>query len=519
MLLAVLVAAPLAGALLQVGSFQIEPVDRHTDLRVSTWLASVLALLGDSAALACGVGAISLLVGAPLGVLLARFDVPGRRWALLLHGFPLFLPPFLLGLGWFHLLGRNGIAGSQGTSSLLFSRVGLVGVLALALAPVVTWLVALAAAGVDPALEDAARVASRPRRVATHVLLPLAAPAAALGGLVVFALAFSELGVPMLLRIRTYPAVVFSRLGGIDYAPTQAAALAIPLLGLALALAAAERWLSRHLSAPSLAWDSERVLLPLGRWRSLATVVVWSSVGVSVLPLLALAARGLPAASQVGEWVGSSVGNALAASALSAAGIAALGLVLGWAIGRRRPAAGLIDAVAFLGFVTPAALLGVGLVAVWNHPATQCVYASLAIIVFAYVARYAALGVRAVAAGVLQTSRTTEDAAAVFGAGFSRRLLWIVLPEQRRALALAFVLGFVFCLRDLETAALIYPAGSEPLAVRIFTLEANAPEGVVCALALLQVGVTAAALGLAAAVLAWPPLRSRRREVIQTLQA
>jgi iron(III) transport system permease protein len=505
------VLAPLVGVLGQLGGLGIDASDRHADLRLLVWLSSIAQLLAESVALAAAVSLLALGIGAPLGILLGRFDVPGRHMALLLHGFPVFLPPFLIALGCFHLVGRSGFLGGESSSSMLFSRLGVLGVLTLSLCPLVTWLVALAASGVDPGLEDAARVAASPRRVATRVLLPLAAPAAALGGLLVFALAFSELGVPMLLRVRTYPAVVFARLGGIDYGPGEAAALAAPLVGVALALVAAERALSRRLSASSLAWRAERSLLPLAR-RRLVGVGIWVAVSVSALPLVALSLRALPAASQLPVWLGTSSGSGLAASGLAAAAIAALGLVVGPAVGRRRPGSGLLDTLAFLGLLTPAALLGVGLIAVWNRPATQAVYASLAILVLAYVARYAAVGVRVVAASVLQTSPATEEAAATFGAGYLRRLLWVVLPEQRRALVGALVLAFVFCLRDLETAVLIHPAGYEPLTVRIFTLEANAPESVVCALAVVQVAITAAALGLGAWLLApargW---RGRRR--------
>jgi ABC-type Fe3+ transport system permease subunit len=58
-----------------------------------------------------------------------------------------------------------------------------------------------------------------------------------LAGVIVFVLAFSELGTPMFLRVDVYPALVFSRLGGMDFAPGEAAALALPLVALTAALA------------------------------------------------------------------------------------------------------------------------------------------------------------------------------------------------------------------------------------------------------------------------------------------
>ena len=48
----------------------------------------------------------------------------------------------------------------------------------------------------------------------------------------------------------------------------------------------------------------------------------------------------------------------------------------------------------------------------------------------------------------------------------------------------------LLCLRDLDTTLAIYPPGGETLAVRILTLEANAPPAQTAMLALLQVGLS-----------------------------
>jgi iron(III) transport system permease protein len=492
--LAALILSPLVAVLAHGTSAGIQwstPDGSPFAVRIS----STLVLLAETTWIAACVTAGALLLGVPLGLALARYDVPFRRSALALHGFPMFLPPFLLALGWFHLFGRGGLLGADWTSGVLFGRLGVVFVLLFALTPFLTWLVVLGVNGVDPALEDAARIVARPRLVARRILLPLTAPAVALGALVVCALAFSELGVPTFFRVRTYPAAVFARLGGIDYAPGEAAILSVPLVGVALGLLGFERWFVRSFAAPLVAWRAfARATWPLGRWRTAVGIGVWCMVVLALLPLAALGLRGLAGLSQLPVWIGASAWNSLVAAGAAATVITVLALVVGWAVGRRRPRASLLDAIAFLGFVTPAALLGAGLIAVWNRPSTQAVYGSLGIVVLGYVARYAAIGVRTVAAGVVQTSPSTEEAATTAGAGFLRRLVRIVLPEQRRVVAAAWVLAFVFALRDLETAVLFYPPGGEPLTVRIFTLEANAPESIVAALTMVHVAVTIAAL-------------------------
>jgi iron(III) transport system permease protein len=466
-------------------------------------------LLVRSLSLATAATLLALALGVPLGVLVGRSDARGRSVAWLVHAFPAFLPPFLLALGWFHLFGRTGIAGSEATSRVLFSAPGVVLVLALAFAPIVTSLVVMGLQALDPSLEDAARVAAGPFRVATRILLPSAASAVALAGVVVFALAFSELGVPMFLRVDTFPAAVFARLGGVDYTPGDALALVLPLVPLALLLLAIERRLvgARPYAVLGLR-SAEREALPLGRWRPLATSALWLVAALSVLPLAALAARALAGRgfAAAGEWAGRAPSNSLLAAAFAATLIVAIGVVVGHSLARDGRVAALLDAAAVLTFVAPAALLGVALVGTWNRPGLQLVYGSAGILVAGYVARYGVLGVRSLAVLVAQAPRVLEDAAAVAGAGYVRRLVQIVAPLNARGIGLAWVLAFVFCLRDLETAVLYYPPGGEPLTVRIFTLEANGPEPLIAGLALLHVTITAAAV--AVALLA---LRPRRR--------
>jgi len=464
----------------------------------ATW-----TLLVRSLALAASVTGLALALGVPLAALLAKTDVGGRQAAFLVHAFPMFLPPFLLALGWFHLLGRRGLLGTEATSRLLFSFAGVVLVLALAFTPVVTSLVALALRGIDPSLEEAARIVAGPRRVVTRILLPLAWPAAALSALVVFALAFSELGVPMFLRVRSYPAAVFARLGGVEYAPGEAFGLVVPLLAVALGLLGCERWLAARRSFPVLGPRQRgTVPLPLGAWKGPAGAIVWALAAVSVLPIAGLALRASAGGfAGVPAWIGASLTNSIVCAGVAATIIAALGLIVGHALARGRRGAHLLDAAGVLAFVTPAAVLGVGLISLWNRPATRVVYGSLAIIIIGDVARYGVVGVRTMAGAVAQGPVEHEQLAAVVGAGFARRLFRIVVPLHRLGLASAWLLAFIFCLRDLETAVLFYPPGREPLPVRIFTLEANGPESVVAALAVVQVALTAIIVAAGATLL------------------
>ncbi len=463
-----------------------------------TWV-----LLARSVTLALSASIVALVVGLPLGVLLGRTDVPGRLWALVVHTFPVFVPPFLSALGWFYLFGRSGLLGSDLSARLLFGWGGATAVLGLTFAPIVTGLTALALQGVDPSLEEAARVAASPGRVVRRVLLPVAQPAVGLALLLVFALAFSELAVPMFLQVRVYPAAVFARLAGIDYAPGEAVALAFPLLVVTAILVVCERrFLGERPYAVLGLRMGERMVYPLGRWRWAVTGACWCAALVSAAPILALVWRaGWQGLAQAPTWMGGSLWNGLGAAALAAAAVVGLGLTAAWAVARQRAGAAVIDATLMVGFLTPAAVLGVGIITVWNRPSTQAIYGSLAVVVLGLVARYAAVGVRALTVVIRQSPLHWEDAAAVFGARFGRRMRRIVLPLHARGIAAAGLFTLVFCLRDLDTVILFYPPGREPLPVRIFTLEANGPETVVAGLAVVQVAVTAVLLAFATLVI------------------
>lgn len=446
------------------------------------------------------VTASSIVLGVPLGFLFGRSDAPGRPVLWLLHTVPLFVPPFLLALGWSYLLAPWGWA-----LGVLSSAAGVVLVLTLSLAPIVTALVAVALGGIAPGLEESARVVAPPLRTARSVLLPAVRPAVALGALIVFALAVSELGVPLFLGGRTYVESVFSRLGGIDYAPGEAVVLAAPLVAVGLLLVALERRLLGRRRFELVGLGRERAPLPLGRWRPAATIVGATLAVAALAPLAGLTGRALDGSVlAVERWLGGSLWTSLASAAAAATLALGIACLVGHAVVRGLRIGRLLDGLLVLTLLVPAAVLGVGLIAAWNRPETGWLYRGWPILVLAGTARYSILAVRTATVAFAQTSPRMEEAAQVSGLGYCRRLLALVIPVHWRGLVLAFVLTLVFCLRDLDTVVLFYPPGHEPLMVRIFTLEANGPPAIVAGLAVAHILVVAAVLGIGAATLRLP---------------
>jgi iron(III) transport system permease protein len=452
-------------------------------------------LLLRSLLLAGAVTAASAFVGVPLGVLFARATLPFRRALFGTHLAIAFLPPFLPALGWFHLFGSHGLVGGGLSARLLFSDLGAVLVQTCCFAPIVTALTALGVRGVDASLEDAGRIAAGPVRTAVRVLVPCAAPVISLAGVIVFALAFSELGVPMFLRVDVYPAVVFARLGGMDFAPGEAAVFVLPLVFVAAALLAFER-----------RFAGRRAIAALGGRRELGGPLLSSRPALILPPLLAAVASAAPivalivhASTRGGfhvfpQWLADAPFNGLRSCALAAIVMAGLAVVLGRELARRSRAGAWSDAISTVAFLLPSSILGVGIMLAWNHRATGWFYGSFGILVVGFVARYNAVATRTFAAALTLLPPSLDDAARTVGASYIQRLA-LMARMAPQGLVGAFVLALVFGLRDLETAALYYPPGGEPLTVRILTLEANGPPAVVSALAMVHVTVTLAVVG------------------------
>ena len=467
----------------------------------------LMGLLLQSLALATAVTAIAVAVGVPLGLLLAQARPRFCVGLLFLHSLPLFLPPFLTALALFHLFGRTGWVGSQITSAWLFSPAGTIIVLALCFTPVVTNLTWLGVRTLDATLVEAARTAAGPWQTAREVVLPQAAPAIALAAIIVFALTLAEIAVPMFLRVDVYASAVFARLGGFDFAPGEAAALTAPLVLITVLLWALERKSRAHRvvalprtgggHSPSL--PAPQVLI--------ARVAGVIAAALGVLPVLVLAVvavRGTTV-SELLAWVGTAPRASLGLASTVATCVLALASVLALAV-RDRPRLGTwIDGAAWLGFLIPPAVLAIGTMVVWNRPSTQWLYGSPAILVLVLAARYAALGHRTVLAGVRSLAPSYGEAARTSGASYWRALRGVHWPLLLPSLVGSWLLVFAFCLRDIETAALLYPPGSEPLTVRLFTLDANGPPAVVAGLAVVQALLTVVPLALA--MLIWSARR------------
>lgn len=443
--------------------------------------------------------------GVTLGILFAKTDLPLRTALAVVLSLPLLFPPYILGVGWYEVLGRGGLlarwagsAAGEATSRWLFGSPGVVLVLATAFLPVVLLLTMTYLNAVNPTLEQAARLSSGWPAVLKSITIPLAAPGIVLSLVLVFLLTMGEFGAPAFLRVDVFPVASFTQFTAF-YNFGAATAAALPLVAVALlGLVVEQRALQRKTF--QFGWGGQRdsSRLPLGRARTpLFLLITLTSLIFVAMPFGALVWRGLGVATlrEALERAGASATRSIAYSGTSATVLSTLGFFLAYLIHRRAVACWRwIDAVMLFLFTLPGTVIGIGLIGLWNRPSTNWIYATPAILVTAYVAQYAALPTKIILAGFAQTSPSLEEAAEVAGAGWFRRVYGILAPLVGPSILVSWTVTFLFCLRDVNLPLLLAPPGHDTLTARTMTLMANGSAELVAALCLLSMSLTAVPL-------------------------
>ena len=468
-----------------------------------------LMLLGNTVSLGVVVALFVGGFGTGLGILLAKTDLVGRGALIALLTFPLLLPPYILALGWFTVLGRQGLVAAVlgpgvgvAISEAFFGLGGVVLVLTIAYVSIVVHLVRIALHSIDPATEEAARLRFSWPRIIRRIHLLLIAPAMALGMLITFVLVVGEFGVPAYLRYPVFSGAVFTQFAA--FLDIRAAVVtSIPLAVLVLAGIVVERyWLRARVQFLGRA-RLIPVVAPLGRWRVVASTAAWLFALVTVaLPLAGLAwqaggwsnyvaaLRGAAASVVTSVWTA-----AVAATVLTIVGVLLAYLVEWGARGRRD----VVDTGLLLLFAAPGTVLGVALILTWNRAGLTDVYASVGIVLIGYVAHYTPLAARAIGVSLHASPRSLEEAARLSGVSWPRTMGSVLGPVLAPAVATAWALTFVFCLRDLDLVMTVHPAGVETMPIRLYTLMANSASSVTAALGLVMIVLTAACVAVAAA--------------------
>jgi iron(III) transport system permease protein len=468
---------------------------------------------------------LALLISLPLAILSVRYEFPGRALLGGLLLVPLVLPPFVGGLGIRLLLSTRGPlstllgAEDQGIDWLGHYRLlGIVLVEALHLYPIMLLNLQASLANIDPALEQAAANLGAGRwTILRKVTLPLMRPGLFAGCTLVLIWSFTELGTPLIFQFYTItPVQVFKQITDVSDNPLPYALVVVMLVASALLYVIGKVVLGRGFDAATTKASVAGSARRLTGWRAAAAALPFVVVFLlAVLPhlsvvLTSLTSTGawyktvLPAELTLDHYRGALVDElalpSIAWSIRYALMATAIALVVGLGaavliVRSNVPGRGLIDSLSMLPLAVPGIVLAFGYlsISIWFKrklgdatPTFLDVQKyPVVLLVTAYAARRLPYVVRSAVAGLQQTPRDLELAAANLGASRWTVLRRITVPLIFANLLAGALLAFAFAMLEVSDSLILAQRTQfYPITKAIFELAQRLGDGLYIASAL-----------------------------------
>jgi iron(III) transport system permease protein len=129
------------------------------------------------------------------------------------------------------------------------------------------------------------------------------------------------------------------------------------------------------------------------------------------------------------------------------------------------------------------------------------VYGTLAIMAIAYVASYLPHATRVTGNGLAQIDMSLEEAARMCGASRLRMMVTVIAPLLRPSIAAAVIMVFLFTVREINTAILLYTPDTILLSILGFNYSQQASLSAAAVVGLLQTVIMVAWIVVAKLVL------------------
>jgi len=500
-LAAILVAALVALPVITVALHVFLPDEgawRHiTSVLLSEYLRNTVLLVAGT-----GLGVLALGLSTAWLVSVCRF--PGRRlfeWALVL---PLAFPAYVIAYTYTDLLQVSGpvqtyIRDLTGWSARDYwfppirSLGGAVAMLSLVLYPYVYLLGRAAFVQQSSGILEAARtLGCGPWKAFLKVALPMARPALVAGMLLALMETLADFGTVAYFGVPVFTTGIYRAWFSLGD-PVSAAKLSAVLLTFVFVLVALERWNRggmrfHQLGAPA----AERKPYLLKGWRAAAALLV-CMVPLTFGFLLPAARLGwltlVGGDSQFGPRYLGLLWNSVSLAGVSAVVAVAAAVIVGYGL-RLRPGRPmrLAHRVAGLGYAIPGSVIAVGVLIplaaadkglrAWMiswfgvEPGLLLTGGILGLL-FAYVARFLAVSLQSVDAGLARITPAMDDAARALGEGPGRTLKRVHLPILRVNLLTAGLIVFVDVMKELPATLILRPFNFDTLAVQAYKLAAD----------------------------------------------
>lgn len=502
--LVILVLAPMATVIIQAfipGLFSgqtksvgisglLEVFERplwQRSLMNSLFLAGIAAVIGAL----MGTG-LAIMRHSSRMVLGPALDI--AAWAIII------LPSFILAQGWILFASRGGLAnqwfGLTAVPDMVFNPWGLAVIMSLKAFPFAYITVSAAMRWDMDDYAHAARLCgASPLRVLATVRVPMLLPAVLSGAVLIFIDVLGDFGLPAALATTyRFPTLTYAIYVAINQSPIRfdlAGVLAFYVTVIMLAAVLAYFALLRNRRFDFLSGRARMrqshgprfgpvanglallaltlaIIIPIGS-SVLVSFTDRISAGFSFANLtLANYAYVLDTGGAFISALRTSLGIAAAAALGSGILAAAAAYVLTFSDFRLNR---LIDVTCTLSLAVPGVVLGIGYIFMWNSPLFDrlgiSLYGTQSILVLAGIAGAVPIAIRVLLGAMAQVPASMLSAAALQGAGLTRRIVTIAIPLVAAALVSATLTAFGSAIFDLAINSILRPPRLDVLPVYV----------------------------------------------------
>jgi len=466
---------------------------------------------------------LATFLGVSLAWINARTNCPGRDYLEPYNLIPFFLSPFIGAIAW-HNLGEpqtgllnnwaRDIFGIEGALINVDNIWGVIWVTGIFFAPLVYLFVVGSLRRMDPSLEDSARTTGAGLvRTTMTVTLPLVMPGILSGAIIVFVTSAGEFGVPFKLSApygwETLTTQIFSKAVGDDANHFLGAAMSMALGIITVFLI----WVQQRYIAPrsftTVTGKGFRPnVLDLGPWKWVAFAYNLMFIAVAVvLPIVCLIIVSLhPVWTGKIVWADITTINyvktlfwwrpdAIAAAtngivnslilAFGGASIAmVMALVISYMIHRTKGfGVRMLDFLSVVPIGFPGIVLAMGVLVTYIQTP---IYATLWILMLAYITRFFPYGQRNISSIMLAISEELDQSSRMAGASWFTTLRRITIPLLKPGLFAGWILLFIIFLRELSISIILFTTGTETLSVGVYYLTNFENEPLTAALSMAQ---------------------------------
>lgn len=474
--------------------------------------------------------ALTLALSVPVAYAMVRYRLPFKSVLNLLLLVPMISPPFVSAIAVRKLLARFGpinqllislglVNPTNPPSWLDYPFWGIVILQVLHFLPIAYLNCVAALSRIDRSLEEAAQsLGASGLRLFRTVTLPLMTPGLFAAGSLVFILAFTDLGTPLVFNYTRVIAVqIFHRVEQALEDPTGYAMVLLVMVLSVVVFWASKSWAERVQvqTVPRAAGETgERALSPLVT--AVVTAAIFSLAFLALLPNIAVVLNAfadrwfmtlLPdrwtlryfQQLLVYPLAATSIRNSLLYSLASAFVDILLGLVISYIVVRRKaPLPQWLDNAAMLPLAVPGIVVAFGYVGAFANTPLDPRQNPAFLLIIAYSIRRLPYMVRACHAGLQQVSETLEEASLNLGASPFWTFVKVTLPQIIPHLVAGGVMAFAFAMLEVsDSLILAFDQRFFPITKAIYALSNRLEGGVQMASAMGVLGMFILATSLA----------------------